>query len=155
MGTSFVKYKGFGFWTRDTFLESWLSSLVHELGKLSSLERWQEVMTEHWRTQAGIDGGVMSVSLDEFLTDETREGFVLSLAKKALEHSDPLGHRTGELFIDLLVGDLKTTVSSPVDYLDDPGTSRAGSSGSGTAAQKEAEVDAQRKVPDPTNPKKQ
>jgi hypothetical protein len=126
MGTSFVKYKGFGFWTRDTFLESWLSSLLDELAKLPSLEPWQEELREHWWIQAGVDGGVMAVGLDQFLTDGPREAFVLSLARRALSHTEPLAHQTGELFARLLGGELMTTVSSPVDYLDDGGASKAG-----------------------------
>jgi hypothetical protein len=59
MGTSFVEYKGFGFWTRDNFLESWLTTLLEEMQKLPSLEPWQEAMKEHWRVQAIIDGGAM------------------------------------------------------------------------------------------------
>jgi hypothetical protein len=118
MGTSFVKYKGFGFWTRDSFLASWLTTLLDEMRKLPTREPWQESLMDHWRVQATIDGGVMSVGLDDFLTETTRTDFLLSLAKGALGRSDPLGHRTGELFVDLLAGKLKTTVSSPIDYLD-------------------------------------
>jgi hypothetical protein len=125
MGTSFVEYKGLGFWTRDSFLESWLTTLLDEMQKLSAVEPWQKSLMEHWHTQTTIDGGVMSVGLDEFVTDSARRDFLLSLAKGALERSQLLGHRTGELFIDLLAGNLKTTVSSPVDYLSDPGASRA------------------------------
>lgn len=127
MGTSFVEYKGFGFWTRDSFLESWLLTLVGEMEHLASLQPWQQALVEHWRTQAGIDGGAMSVGLNEFLTDESRKAFTLSLARKALETSQPLGRRTGELFIDLLAGDLRTTVSSPIDYLNDPQSRQPGS----------------------------
>jgi hypothetical protein len=119
MGTSFVKYKEFGFWTRDSCLESWLTTLLDELRKLPALEPWQEALRDHWRVQATIDSGVMSVGLDDFLTETTRTDFLLSVAKGALSHSQPLGHRTGELFIDLLEEKLKTTVSSPIDYLDD------------------------------------
>jgi hypothetical protein len=117
MGTSFVKYKGFGFWSRDSFLESWLKTMLVEMGKLPALEPWLESLMEHWRTQAIVDGGCMSLELDEFLTDNTRHAFLLSLAEGALGLSNPLGHRTGELFIDLLAGKLKTTDSSPIDYL--------------------------------------
>jgi hypothetical protein len=60
----------------------------------------------------------VSVDLDEFLTDSTRRDFLLSVAKKSLGHTEPAVLRTGELFIDLLAGNLKTTVSSPVDYLE-------------------------------------
>jgi|GEM_PF-2540362 len=125
MGTSFVEYKEFGFWTRDDFLESWLTTLMEEMQKLPSLEPWQEAMKEHWRVQAIIDGGVMSVGLDDFLTDSSRKDFVLSLARGALPRSVPIAHRTGELFIDLLAGKLKTTVSSPIDYLSESGASQA------------------------------
>jgi hypothetical protein len=125
MGTSFVKYKEFGFWTRDSFLESWLTTLLDEIRKLPALEPWQESLMEHWRVQATIDGGVMSVGLDEFLTDGKRKDFMLSMAKEALERSEPLGHRTGELFIDLLTGNLKTNDASPIDYLSDPGATES------------------------------
>jgi hypothetical protein len=118
MGTSFVEYKGFGFWTRDSFLESWLTTLLDEMRKMSALEPWQESLMEHWRNQAAIHGGCMSVGLDEFLTDSPKKDFLLSLAKGVLDHSTLLGHRTGELFIDLLEGKLKTTDASPIDYLD-------------------------------------
>jgi hypothetical protein len=120
MGTSFVEYKGFGFWTRDSFLESWLTTMLDEMRKLPFREPWQESLMEHWRVQAIINGGVMSVDLDKFLTDTAREDFLLSLSKEALGQSQPLGHRTGELFVDLLAGKLKTTASSPIDYLSDP-----------------------------------
>jgi hypothetical protein len=125
MGTSFVEYKGFGFWTRDNFLESWLTTLLDEMRKLPKPEPWQESLMEHWRVQATIDGGVMAVGLNDFLTDSPRKDFLLSLAQGALTRSDPMGHRTGELFIDLLAGKLKTTVSSPIDYLSEPGVTQA------------------------------
>jgi hypothetical protein len=71
----------------------------------------------------------MSVGLDDFLTDNHRKDFVFSLAKGALERSAPIGRRTGELFIDLLAEKLKTTVSSPIDYLreSEEGQARHGS----------------------------
>jgi hypothetical protein len=118
MGTSFVQYKGFGFWTRDSYLESWLTNMIEELCKSAYLEPWQEELGEHWRIQAKIDGGCMSVDLDKFLIDSKREKLLIEIAGWTLERCYPSGFRTGELFIDLLVGRLKTTVSSPIDYLD-------------------------------------
>ena len=120
MGTSFVEYKGFGFWTRDSFLESWLTTLLDEMRKLQQLEPWQQSLMARWHIQAAIDGGCIAVGLDEFLTDGTKKDFLLLLAKGSLEHSKLIGRRTGELFIDLLSGKLKTTVSSPIDYLGSP-----------------------------------
>jgi hypothetical protein len=117
MGTSFIKYKGFGFWSRDSFIESWFSTLIAEMRKLHDLETWQQALMEHWRIQAIIDGGCMSLKLDEFLADGSREESMLSLAKRALNSSEPLGRETGELFIKLLEGTLQMNVSSPIDYL--------------------------------------
>ncbi|HLJ87799.1 MAG TPA: hypothetical protein VKZ53_13320 [Candidatus Angelobacter sp.] len=125
MGTSFVEYKKFGFWTRDRFLESWLISLVKEMQELPHLEAWQKALIEHWHLQASIGGGCMSLDLDQFLIDRAREESVLTVAQQALGHTPALGHRTGELFIDLLAGRLKTTESSPIDYLNDPQEARA------------------------------
>jgi len=120
MGTSFVRYGDYGFWTPDAYLGSWLGSLVGELQSVVLREEWQEQLIKHWRIQMGIDGGVMWVGLDDFLIDDARREFVLVVAKRALDHSQPLGLRTGQLFIDLLAGRLKTTVSSPIDYLERP-----------------------------------
>ena len=120
MGTSFVEYKGFGFWTRDSFLEDWLKSFLDEIQRLAISEQWQESLIEHWWTQASIDGGCTWIGLDEFLTDTRKRDYVLSVSKRALEHGNSLGRRTGELFIDLLEGKLTTTASSPIDYLSDP-----------------------------------
>ena len=119
MGTSFIKYKGFGFWSRDSFIESWLTTLIVEMRKLQGddLKTWQHALIEEWRIQIIIDGGCMSLRLDEFLIDGAREGLMLFLAKRALNFSDPLGRETGELFIKLLEGQLETNESSPIDYL--------------------------------------
>jgi hypothetical protein len=64
MGTSFVEYKGFGFWTRDNFLENWLITLLGEIRKLPSLEPWQESLREHWCIQGIISskGSLMAVA---------------------------------------------------------------------------------------------
>jgi hypothetical protein len=117
MGTSFIKYKGFGFWSRDSFIESRLTTLIVEMRKLQDLQTWQQALIEDWRIQIIIDGGCMSLRLDEFLIDDSREGVMLSLAKRSLHFSDPLGRETGELFIKLLEGRLETNESSPIDYL--------------------------------------
>jgi hypothetical protein len=39
MGTSCIRYKGFGFWFRDTFIESWLLTLLAEMEKLPARNR--------------------------------------------------------------------------------------------------------------------
>jgi hypothetical protein len=117
MGTSFIQYKGFGFWTRDNYLENWLNNLIEELSKSAHLEKWQEELAAYWRIQAKIDGGCIAVDLDKYLIDSIRERFMIELAERTLDRHYPAGFRTGELFKDLLAGRLKTTVSSPIDYL--------------------------------------
>jgi hypothetical protein len=117
MGTSFTMYKEFGFWTRDSFLSRWLESLLEEMQKLPAREVWQESLIEHWRAQSKIDGGVMSLRLDEFLINDERRDCIVSLSQRALQRNEGDARRTGELFIALLAGRLRTTAASPIDYL--------------------------------------
>ena len=117
MGTSFTAYGEFGFWSRDRYLSSWLAALLRELGKVSEPEPWQASLMEHWRVQIEVDGGCMSVGLDEFVTDSARRDSLVSISKTALRNCEQSAKGTGELFVALLLGTLKTTASSPVDYL--------------------------------------
>ena len=125
MGSSYINYKGFGFWSRDSFIESWLLTLLAEMKKLPDPDPWQKALMEHWLIQAPIDGGCIWVGLDDFLTDKSKEQVILSLAKQALALAEPLGRQTGELFIKLLEGKLRTNEASPIDYLDWPNQSRS------------------------------
>lgn len=120
MGTSFVEYKEHGFWSRDSYIASWLGTILAELEKKQMREEWLDSLAEHWRAQSLVDGGVMCLGLDDFLNDNDRRDLVLARAKEALSHADPLGLRTGQLFIELLEGKLRTTASSPIDYLEAP-----------------------------------
>jgi hypothetical protein len=117
MGTSYVGYKGHGFWSRDKFLEDWINSLLDVMREQPKIEPWQVSLIEDWRIQATIDGGCMSLRLDYYLSNETKRDVVLSLAKGSLPRAAPSARRTGELFIALLSEELTTTASSPIDYL--------------------------------------
>jgi hypothetical protein len=119
MGTSFVEYGKFGFWTRDSYLSSWLTTLLDEVRRTPKVEPWQESLIDHWRVQIKVDGGCMSAGLDEFLTDGERRDSLVSICNAALGNCEPSAKRTGELFVALLLGTLRTTVSSPIDYLVD------------------------------------
>ena len=81
---------------------------------------------QHWRTQADIDAGLVWVGLDDFLDDNSKKEAILSVAKHALPYAESLGRETGELFIKLLEGRLRTNESSPIDYLHWPDESRKG-----------------------------
>jgi len=96
MGTSFVKYGEFGFWTRDSYLSAWLTALMDELHKTSNLEPWKKSLMEHWRVQIRVDGGCMSAGLDEFLTDSEIKDSLLSISKVVLSNCNPMAKRTGE-----------------------------------------------------------
>jgi hypothetical protein len=119
MGTSFVEYRAFGFWTRDSFLSGWLTVLLDELRKVSDPDAWQASLMEHWQVQIEVDGGCMSAGLDEFLTNSARRDSLISISKAGLKSCESSAKRTGELFVALLEGSLKTTSSSPIDYLGD------------------------------------
>ena|SRR6478752_2095103 len=116
MGTSFIEYKQFGFWSRDNFIESWLTTLLAEMQSAPMLEKWQKSLIDDWLIQ-GTTGSGWFLGLDKYLIDAQRKDSLLSLAKRALKFSDPLGRETGELFIKLLEGQLETNESSPIDYL--------------------------------------
>jgi hypothetical protein len=116
MGTSYVEYKSFGFWSRDAYLDSWMTALIEEVEKSVS-EPWQRALAEHWRTQLQIDGGCISLDLYEFLSDAARRDLVRGLAEKAINRTAGPAKRTGELFVALLSGTLRTDTSSPIDYL--------------------------------------
>jgi hypothetical protein len=58
MGTSFVEYGEFGFWTRDSYLKL-ARRLLDELRKTSKPEPRQESLTKHWRVQLKVDGGCL------------------------------------------------------------------------------------------------
>jgi redox-regulated HSP33 family molecular chaperone len=115
-----VEYGEYGFWTRDTYLSSWLTALLAELRKTTKPQPWHKPLMEHWSVQVEVDGGCMSAALDEFLTDSERLDSLISTSELALRNCELSAKRTGELFVALLRGTLKTTASSPIDYLGGP-----------------------------------
>jgi hypothetical protein len=117
MGTSYVKYKNFGFWSRDAFLADWIRAMLAEIQLLAAKDRWLESLSEEWRIQAEIDGGCMYFGLDDSLIDEARRALLLEIARRVVNRCPERSKRTGDLFIALLSGQLTTTASSPIDYL--------------------------------------
>ena len=75
--------------------------IIAEMRKAQNLEPRQQALIDHWRVQAIIDGGAMCVGLDQFLTDESKEQFVVSVAKQALHAAETLGRRSGVLINEL------------------------------------------------------
>lgn len=118
MGTSFVKYKEHGFWTRDEWLLDWLIEALREISKIKSIEEWQLEIGRIWDDTIvkGFPGGI-DTRLDEILKDEERTRFVLGLSSWIGQSTlDPKVKRLAELFAELIEGKLKTANSSPIDY---------------------------------------
>jgi hypothetical protein len=91
MGKSYIKYKGYGFWSRDGFTERWLLTLTAEMRKEPMLEQWQQALIDHWLIQSEIDAGCMWLGLDEHLEETAKRQFVLALSRKALHNADRFG----------------------------------------------------------------
>jgi len=130
VATSFVEFKGYGFWAHDIDLLIWLRFILGELKEWPSKGVWLQV-------------GCIHLGLDKFLISADRESEIRTLAEKTLQK---LTNRTGALslaelnamdfdgikfsqdlpiqlvatigtlFIRLLAGELKTTASSKIDY---------------------------------------
>jgi len=65
-------------------------------------ELWQDVLIQNWEAQVQIDGGSISLDLDELLSDEMRRDRVRHLAEQAVNRATGSARRTGELFVALL-----------------------------------------------------
>ena len=120
MGASFVRFGGHGFWSRDGFVEDWLQQLIGEIDGLSTRPEWLVRARDHWHLQstAGFNGCV-DCSFDELLSEQSRRDLVLELALRVLERASMTrGESTAaDLFVRLLRGEIRTTVTSPKDYL--------------------------------------
>jgi hypothetical protein len=48
MGSSFIEFKDYGFWARDTHIDLWLYLLVQEIDELESIPDWLKEARDHW-----------------------------------------------------------------------------------------------------------
>lgn len=119
MGSSFIKYHGCGFWTRDSFIERLAGDVAEILNENGAKEKWIEDVIAHWSQQStGVFNGWVHLKLDEFLDTQEklqklREGVVRATTR--YPEGDPF-HQTGILLTQLLDGQIKTTAESPLDY---------------------------------------
>jgi hypothetical protein len=120
VGSSFTRFREYGFWSRDQFIEEWLRHLAAEGRKQTPLAPWLVTACEHWELQAtGIFSGWVQANLDELLTDADRVSLIISISERVRNKfpQDHVVNKTGDLFIRLLKGDLLTDASSPLDYM--------------------------------------
>jgi hypothetical protein len=119
MGSSFVAYRGRGFWSWDGYLEHVLALLADRIGG-SPHEEWLAELRDHWRQQSsGIFGGWIHPQLDEFIINDRRRAQVLEMLESlTVQHGVTReADQTASLMAKLLKGELETDESSPTDYM--------------------------------------
>ena len=121
MSTSYIEYRGHGFWSFDRNTEGLISSLADRLERHGG-EAWTLALAEHWRRQAsGVFSAWMSLMLDEFLIDEGRRRRLCEMLDEELvetQANDPI-HKTGMLLSKLLNGEIDWAASTPLTYMVD------------------------------------
>ena len=141
MGTSFTRYRGKGFWTRDGQIQVWLYLLIEEIDRLGDAPAWLRELREDWLVQSTLGAsGCVSAELDQVATSPDRVEALVELSERALSRLPERGPRltlevpysygtqgpdtlcidrdirifscVGEAFIDLLRGRIETDAST-------------------------------------------
>ncbi|MEK6482598.1 hypothetical protein WJR50_34040 [Catalinimonas sp. 4WD22] len=145
MATSFVKYREFGFWAKDSFLEGLLYLSVRELKVKVSNKEWLVDIVEDWIFASTVGYvGCIPVDLDKKFDSEEKRLLLISVLQNiiaSLETEDnyltveelnknKIGTGgwqkintngfidTAKQMLKLMSGDLRTNASSPIDYLE-------------------------------------
>jgi|SRR5436853_3669260 len=119
MSTSFVQYRGRGFWSWDGYLEHVLALLADRIGS-SPEQEWLAELRDYWRLQSsGGFRGWIDPKLDEIVTSDNRRAAVLALLESIISDPDLTreAEGTARLVETLLRGQLDTDASSPLDYM--------------------------------------
>ena len=119
MSTSFVEYRGRGFWSWDGYLEPLLALLADEIGS-SPGRPWLSELRDHWRSQSsGVFSAWVHPNLDEYVTSEERLETVIALIGAVTSRPGIPRElkETGRLMESLLKGEITMDESSPLDYM--------------------------------------
>ena len=119
MGSSFIDYRGRGFWSRDPYIEGFLGHLADAAATLPS-EDWLRDAIKHWRLQAsGIFNGWVHPLFDEYLSNDERRLVVLGLVSQVRDRAGSIIvlQQTCDLVEKLLKSELATDAGSPLDYM--------------------------------------
>jgi hypothetical protein len=85
VGSSFVEYRGAGFWSRNYSIELWMYLLAQEARRLKEPPEWLVAAADDWHHQATVNMmGCVSPDLDEHATTPERVALLLRLAEHAL-----------------------------------------------------------------------
>ena len=120
MGSSYTDYHGYGFWSRDYFIEQLAGDVAAVIENLPTKDQWLVDLAAHWKLQAsGIFGGWVHLKLDDFLSNDERRSTLRALIRVVTERRDrdDLVCQTGVLLLRLLDGSLTTDAASPLDYM--------------------------------------
>jgi hypothetical protein len=120
MSTSFVEYRGVGFWTWDPYIEHVAGQVADTVLSREDRDGWLTELAEDWKLKSsGGFMGCICLRLDEFLIDERRREELREIIRiVTYDHSgdSPL-HKTGIFLLRLLVGQIVWTAASPLDYM--------------------------------------
>jgi hypothetical protein len=119
MSTSYVEFRGKGFWSWDGYLEDVLR-LLDETTISNDDPEWLMTARQRWFTQASdVFSGWVRPQFDELLATEDRQPVFFELTDAALRRDDlPQEARaTLRLLVALLRGELSTDASSPLEYM--------------------------------------
>jgi hypothetical protein len=85
VGTSFVDYRGCGFWTRDAVLETVLGLLVVDMQPLPEGSDALHAVLDNWTLQATAGfNGCVSANLDERLADPSVRSLAVAGLRRVL-----------------------------------------------------------------------
>jgi hypothetical protein len=92
MGSSFIDFGDYGFWSRDTGIELWLYLLVQEIDDLESIPDWLREARDHWQEQASVGfTGYVHPQLDDYLVSQDRINLIIMLSERVLQLLDEQG----------------------------------------------------------------
>ncbi|GAA1437755.1 hypothetical protein GCM10009616_40070 [Microlunatus lacustris] len=87
MGTSFVEFRGRGFWTSDSKLEIWLHLLTLAVSRRDERPPWLDEAREHWHEQATVGfTGCVSAALDHWIGDQADRLLTVAELAEDVQH---------------------------------------------------------------------
>lgn len=86
MASSFVEYRGYGFWASDGLLQIWLYFLTKKINLSENNAVWLNEAGEEWAIQAqGVCTGCIYVGLDEYITTPERNQTLIAVSYEAID----------------------------------------------------------------------
>jgi hypothetical protein len=119
MATSFVEYRGRGFWSWDGYVEHVLALVAAELTKSPDSD-WKTQLRDHWKLQSsGIFSAYIHPQLDDFITTDERCNELIRMLDEIASRPDLRreARETIRLIKSLLLGEMTTDASSSLEYM--------------------------------------